>query len=131
MMFPATIHAEELDSDGSTILTGCGVGKGEVSVSGDAITSLKWNFAAFWSSSCCELGGGDWVVVMGGVGEGDIVVVMAPDDDVTVVLPGRIVVVDVVTEPLLPVLDEVLIVGRGCGCGCCVSAVRVRMEAWT
>jgi hypothetical protein len=66
-------------------------------------------------------------VGMGGVGEGDIVVVTAPDDDVTVVLLGRIVVVDVVTEPLLPVLDEVVIVG----CGRCVSAVRKGAEAWT
>lgn len=54
-MFPERMYAGTFAREGCAIRTGWGSGKGEATVSGGAITSLKWYLAA--SASVSKVGG--------------------------------------------------------------------------
>lgn len=59
LIFPASMYAGKGEREGSTILTGWGVGSVSTRLSGGAITSVKWNFVASASEASCG-GGAGW-----------------------------------------------------------------------
>jgi hypothetical protein len=112
LMFPASMYAGKGARDGSTMLTGWGVGSVATRVSGGAITSLKWYLAASQSLSRSGPPAARWpfeTISVDAVGE---IIDRDVEGDVEVVT-----VVVVVVFPFTVVETEVC----GCWVGECVG----------